>query len=115
MHVKILVNYNIYNVQAQCAMSFLVRAVWWKGSVASDIIATMNALQLLSDFASPVLEATSPEMKYVGRGWLINLREMLHCYGMKVWVEKSWWFPLQRQGDCSLMERFASNPNISPR
>jgi hypothetical protein len=81
--------------------------------VATDIIATLNALQLLSGFASPVLEATSQDMKYVGRGWLINLREMLHCYGMKVWVEDAWRFPLQRQGDCSLMERFASNPNIT--
>jgi hypothetical protein len=106
-------NTNIYNVQAQCAVSFLVWAIRWRGSVATDIIATLNSLQLLSGFASPVLEATSQDMKYVGRGWLINLREMLHCYGMKVWVEDAWRFPLQRQGDCSLMERFASNPDIT--
>jgi hypothetical protein len=60
-----------------------------------------------------VLESTSPEIKYVGRGWLVNLREMLHCYGMTVWIEKAWRFPLQRQGDCALMERFASNPHIT--
>jgi hypothetical protein len=82
--------------------------------VATDIISTLNALQLLSGFASLLLEVTSPEIKYVGRGWLVNLREMLHCYGITVWIEGAWRFPLQRQGDCALMERFASNPNITP-
>jgi hypothetical protein len=107
-------NTNIYNVQAQCAVSYLVRAIRWQGSVASDIIATLNALQLLSGFTTPVLELTSPEIKYVGCGWLLNLREMLRLYKMTVWIEGAWRYPLQRQGDCSLIERFASNPNITP-
>jgi hypothetical protein len=107
-------NTNVYSVQAQCAVSFFVRAIRWQGSVATDIICTLNALQLLSGFVSPLLEVTSPEIRYVGRGWLVNLREMLHCYGITVWIEGAWRFPLQRQGDCALMERFASNPNITP-
>jgi hypothetical protein len=107
-------NTNIYNVQAQCAISYLVRAIRWQGSVASDIIATLNALQLLSGFVSPVLELTSLPLAYVGNGWLLNLREMLQCYQMTVWIEGLWRYSLQRQGDCSIMERFASNPNITP-
>jgi hypothetical protein len=39
---------------------------------------------------------------------------MLRLYNMTVWIEEAWRYPLQRQGDCSIMERFASNPNITP-
>jgi hypothetical protein len=61
-------NTNIYNVQAQCAVSYLVRAIRWQGSVASDIIATLNALQLLSGFTTPVL---------VSRDWEMSLQKLM--------------------------------------
>ena len=49
-------NTNIYNLQAQCALMYLVRTLRWDKMVASDIIATLNALQLASGFGSPIRE-----------------------------------------------------------
>jgi hypothetical protein len=54
-------------------------------------VATLNALQLASGFGSPILEKTSPPIKYVGTGWILNLREMLDLYNAIVWVDGVTW------------------------
>jgi hypothetical protein len=92
-------NTNIYNLQAQCAHTYLVRTLKWDKTVAKDIVATLNALQLASGFGSPILEKTSPPIKYVGTGWVLNLRKMLDLYDAIVWVEDAWRPAKQRQYD----------------
>ena len=83
-------NTNIYNVQAQCALTYLVRTLRWDKIVAQDILATLNAAQLASGFGTPILETTSPKIKYLGKGWILNLREMLDLFQIQVWVEHAW-------------------------
>ncbi|KAL7502638.1 hypothetical protein ACHAXN_000569 [Cyclotella atomus] len=92
-------NTNIYSVQAQCALSYLVRTLRWNKTVAKDIIATLNAAQLASGFGQPILEVTSPKIRYLGKGWILNLRDMLDLFGIKVWTEDAWRPQRQRQYD----------------
>jgi hypothetical protein len=74
-------NTNVYNFQAQCAVGYAIRTLRWGGIVANDIIATLNSAQLMSGWESPLLEETSPLLKYLPRGWILHLREMLQTYG----------------------------------
>ena len=106
-------NTDIYNLQAQCAITYLVRTLRWDHIVAKDIIATLNACQLASGFETPLLEGTHVPISYLGRGWILNLRSMLEYFGMQVWIEDAWRFQKQRLGDRSIMETFASDPLIS--
>jgi hypothetical protein len=106
-------NTNVYNLQAQCAVGYMIRSLRWGGIVANDIIATLNAAQLVSGWESPLLEATSPHLKYLPRGWILHLREMLQTYGAILWVEKAWRPRKQRQGDTAIMEGFSNHPDIT--
>jgi hypothetical protein len=107
-------NTNMYNLQAQCALTYLVRTLRWNQTVAKDIIAALNALQLLSGFGTPLLEKTSPSISYAGKGWLINLREMMAMYEASAWVEDAWIPAKQRQYDQAIQEEFAGEDIITP-
>ena len=108
-------NTNMYNVQAQCALTYIVCTIRWDKTVANDIIATLNALQLASGFEHNILEVTSPKIKYHGPGWLLNLREMLDLYQASLWIERAWRPQKQRQYDESIMEVFTNNSEITPK
>jgi hypothetical protein len=71
-------------------------------SVVQDILATLNAAQLASGFGSSILETTSPKIKYLGKGWILNLREMLDLFQIQVWIENAWRPQQQRQYDRAL-------------
>jgi hypothetical protein len=107
-------NTNIYSLQCQCAAMYLVRTIRWDKAVAQDIITTLNAFQRASGFLTPVLEDTSIPIKYLGRGWIPNLREMMREIGAGVWIEKIWRPKKQRQFDTGIMETFAAAPDITP-
>jgi len=83
--------------------------------VAQDILATLNAAQLASGFGTPILETTSPKIKYLGKGWILNLREMLDLFQMQVWTEHTWRPQRQRQYDRALQEDFATDDEITPK
>jgi hypothetical protein len=106
-------NTNVYNLQAQCAIGYMIRAIRWNGIVANDIIATLNAYQLVSGWESPLLEDTSVTLKYLPQGWLPHVREMLRAFGSLLWVENAWRPHKQRQGDTALMEDFCKHPDIT--
>ena len=108
-------NTNIYNVQAQCALMYLVRTMRWDKIVAKDILATLNAAQLASGFGTPILETTFPKIKYIGKGWILNLREMLDLFDIQVWIEDAWRPRKQRQYDRALQEDFANDEEITPK
>jgi hypothetical protein len=105
---------NIYNLQAQCALTYLVRTLRWDKTVAKDIIPTLNALPLASGFGSLILEKTSPPKKYLGQGWILNLQEMLDLYNASVWAEDAWRPQKQRQYDEAILEEFTKEETIKP-
>ena len=83
-------------------------------TIAQDIIATLNALQLASGWEHSLLETTFPKIKYLGKGWLLNLREMLDLYQAGIWIENAWRPRKQRQYDKGIMEVFANDSEITP-
>ena len=107
-------NTNILSLQTQCAVKYLIRIIRWDDIVSLDVIAAINALQLLSGFDTPVMEHTSIPIKYVGPGWLPNLRDMLRVIEAGVWIETAWKPRKQRQHDQAIMEVFAADPDITP-
>jgi hypothetical protein len=107
-------NTDIYSLQCQCAVSYLMRTMRWDGVVATDIRTALNAFQLASGFLSPVLEHTATPIKYVGKGWIPNLREMLNAINAGLWIEQIWRPQKQRQHDVGIMEEFAKDSTLTP-
>lgn len=58
--------------------------------MSRDVIAAVNALQLVSGFGTQVLEYMMISTKYVGEGWLLTLRDMLRIINAEVWIKKAW-------------------------
>jgi hypothetical protein len=109
-------NTNILSLQAQCAAKYLVMIIRWDDIVSKDVIAATNALlQLASGLGTQVLENTAMSIKYVGEGWLINLRDMLrNINAAGVWIEKAWRPQKQRQHDQAIMDAFNADSDITP-
>jgi hypothetical protein len=102
-HGGLGLNTNIYSVQCQCAMSYLMRTMRWDDIVANDILVTLNAFQMASGFLTPVLEDTTTPIDYVDKGWIPHLRNMLRMIDGGVWIEKAWHPKRQRQFDYCLL------------
>ena len=105
-------NTDVYCLQAQCAIGYLVRSLRWNKTVASDIITALNACQLASGFESPLLEDTKPHLRFISNGWIPHLRGMLEYFGIKIWVEDAWKCQKQRENDRSIMEMFVTDKDI---
>ena len=58
--------------------------------MSRDVIAAVNALQLVPGLGTQVLEYTMISTKYVGEGWLLTLRDMLRIFNAEVWIKKAW-------------------------
>jgi hypothetical protein len=95
------------------SIGYIIRALRWVGIISNDIIATLNAFQLVSGWESPLLEDMSVTLKYLPQGWLPHVREMLRAFGSLLWVENAWRPCKQRQGDTALMEDFCRHPDIT--
>jgi hypothetical protein len=107
-------NTDIYSLQCQCAVSYLIRTMRWDEIVANDILVVTDAFQIASGFESPVLENTMTPIEYVCNGWIPHLRKMLRKIEGSIWIEKAWSPKRQRQYDQAIMEVFANNPSITP-
>eukprot|EP00956_Cyclotella_meneghiniana_P033092 scaffold93176_cov89-Cyclotella_meneghiniana.AAC.1 len=109
-------NTDMYCLQLQCAMVYLVRVLRWDKIVADDIITAIDALQLRSGFVSPVLEEVSTPIVHAGKGWLLNLmRAMMREYDVSAQIEHLWKPSLQRENDVALLEAFSKIDGIKPR
>ena len=95
-------NTDIYCLQLQYAMVYLVRVLRWDKTVADNIITAIDALQLRSGFATPVLEEVSTPVVHAGKGWILNLRAMMKEYDVS--AQHLWKPSLQREHDVSLLE-----------
>jgi hypothetical protein len=104
---------DMYTLQDQVQLSYLLKQLCWDKTVANDILFTLDNLQLCSGFTLPVLEFPSLPLSYVGQGYLKSVRERLAEMDAGLWIEHAWTPPLQREGDASIMECFAAIPNIT--
>eukprot|EP00956_Cyclotella_meneghiniana_P018460 scaffold30735_cov52-Cyclotella_meneghiniana.AAC.7 len=105
----------MYCLQAQCAITYLVRVLRWDDIVANDIITALNAIQMLSGFETPLLEDPTVDIAYKGTGWILNLRAMLREYDMSLSIEHVRVPQRQRLYDRAILEEMAKAGGLTPK
>lgn len=103
----------MYTLQDQLQMDYIVKQLRWDKVVANDFLVTLDSVQLCSGLTEPIMEYPTPTIGYLEKSIIIDLRSRLEEMGASLWVEKAWTPALQRLGDMSIMERFLGLPGVS--
>lgn len=103
----------IYTLQDQVQLDYLMKQLRWGHTVANDFMVTLDSVQLCSGYCEPILSSTTGTIDYLEQSYIIDLRRRLAELGADIWVETAWYPRLQRVGDASIMETFNSIPGIS--
>ena len=99
-------------VQDQAQIAYLLRQLRWDATVANDFRVTLDTLQLCAGVALPLLEYTTPTIPYLGRSFIIALRDRMALIRASFWIENVWTPTMQRVGDQTLMDSFLHIPGI---
>jgi hypothetical protein len=83
---------------------YAIQQLRWNGTVANDLLVTLDNLQLELRFTTPLFEAPLAKLDYIDQGWITNLIHRLGKAGLTLWIENCWTPKLQREHDVSLME-----------
>ncbi|KAL7551610.1 hypothetical protein ACHAWF_018082 [Thalassiosira exigua] len=100
-------------LQSQSLVPYVIRSLRHDKTVAKDFLTTLDWVQLKSGFVRPILEDVQVRLDYVGRSLMVFLRNILRDIDSSLWIEDAWTPRLQRVGDESLMERFATHPRAT--
>ena len=103
----------IYTLQLSTQLEYLIKQLRWDHTVANDYLVALDSTQLHTGVGPPLLEITSPPIKYVTNSSILSLRGQLDSIGAGLWVEDKWLHPLQRENDAFLMDRFLQIPQIT--
>ena len=104
---------DIFTLQNQIQLDYLIKQLRWDKTVANDFLVTLDSVQLCSGLSSPILESTGLTIDYLDASYIIDLRRRLAEMGGGLWIESAWSPQLQREGDASLMECFSHIPGIT--
>jgi hypothetical protein len=102
-----------HTLQNQTQIPFMIKQLRWDNTLANDIIATLDHVQLLSGLTTPVLQYTTTRIDYIRTSYLVEMRRRLIEIEGTIWIEHAWTPPLQRQRDESIMECFSAIPRIT--
>lgn len=103
----------VYTLQDQVQLDYLIKQLRWDHTVANDFLVTLDSVQMCSGFTSPILEATTEPMAYLSASYIIDLRRRMAEMKAFLWIEDVWTPKLQREGDMALMQKFLQCPQIS--
>ncbi len=70
-------------LQDEWGLHYFVQTLRWNQTPADDILATLDAFQLVSGFVTPLLD-------YITCGWLQHIRRRLRRIGGRMHVEGAW-------------------------
>ena len=101
------------SLQDQWGLHHLVQTLRWDKTPAQDLIAVLDAFQVASGFVTPVLMSPDIVIDYVGKGWILHIRERLSALNGRLAIEKAWRPYLQCLHDDALMEVISSHPAIT--
>lgn len=104
---------HIHTLQTSVQIQYLLKQLRWNKTVANDIIVTLDSIQLLAGFGSPILEDVSQPINYLGNSYFLSLRKRLAEIQASLWIEEVWRPKLQREGDHFLMDYFTRIPGIT--
>ncbi|KAL7552549.1 hypothetical protein ACHAWF_016169 [Thalassiosira exigua] len=96
-------------LQSQAGIPYIIRSLRHDKTVANDFLTALDWVQLRSGLVRPILEDVKVRLDYVGRSHMVFIRNILREIDASLWIEKAWTPSLQRAGDESLMERFATH------
>ena len=101
-----------YSRQTELQVPYLIKQLRMNGTVANDLLTTLDTLQLVSGLTTPVFEYKKP-LRYLDRGFLTCLHDRMQEIDATVWIEEAWTPKLQREHDESIMEAFMERPRMS--
>ena len=104
---------NIYTLQLQTQLQYLIKQLRWNKTVANDIKVAVETLQLSSGLTTPILEYVDTPIVYLDTTFFLDLRRRLAEVNASLWIEDIWTPALQRDGDSSLMGAFTSIPRVT--
>ena len=64
---------------------YAIQQLRWNGTVANDLLVTLDNLQLELRFTTPLFEAPLGKLDYIDQGWITNLIHRLGKAGLTLW------------------------------
>ena len=103
----------IQSLQCATQLEYVIKQLRWNHTVANDLLVTIDSAQLHTGVGPPLMEITTPSIKYAGPSFILSLRDQLTHIGGSLWIEDVWSPPLQREQDEFIMDRFLRIPGIT--
>ena len=103
----------VYTLQDQVQLPYLLKQLRWDKTVANDFLATLDCIQVRCGFTSPILDSVQAKIEYMGPSLILDIRSRLSEMDGQLWVEDAWQPSHQRVGDHSIMERFLKIPGVT--
>ncbi len=103
----------LHSLQCATQLEYIIKQLRWNRTVANDFLTTIDSAQLHTGVGPPLMEITTPMIKYAGPSLILSLRDQLTQIGGSLWIEDIWSPPLQREQDEFIMDRFLRIPGIT--
>jgi hypothetical protein len=78
---------NVYTLQLQTQLSYLLKQLRWNKTVANDIRVTLETAQLCSGLIPPIMEVVTPPISYLGNSYFLDIRRRLGEINASLWIE----------------------------
>jgi hypothetical protein len=63
-----------HTLQNQTQEPFMLKQLRWDKTLANDILVTLDHIQLLTGFTTPVMQNTASKIDYIGTSYLVEMR-----------------------------------------
>ena len=64
----------VHTLQNQTQVPFMLKQLRWDKTLANDILGTLDHVQLLTGFTTPVMQNTASKIDYIGTSYLVEMR-----------------------------------------
>ncbi len=103
----------LHSLQCATQVEYIIKQLRWNHTVANDLLTTIDSAQLHTGVGPPLMEITTPPIKYAGATFLLSLRDQLARIDGSLWIEDIWSPLLQREHDKFIMDRLLRIPGIT--
>ena len=86
----------------------MIKQLRWDKTIANDTLVTLDNVQLLDGFTTPVMQNITNKVDYIGTSYLVEMKNRLSDIEGTIWIENAWVPSLQRQRDESIIEQFTT-------
>jgi hypothetical protein len=79
-----------HSLQNQTQIPFMLKQLRWDKTLANNILVTLDHVQLLTGFTTPVMQNTTNKIDYIGTSYLVEMRHRLSDIEGTIWIEHAW-------------------------